>query len=655
MYATAFLHHVHDLACQIDKVLPQVPESASRMMSQTTSAKAICPLELLMPNYEVLRRDLLVFNITSQCQKALIGLYQAQLSELTVAYQQKHRDAVGGLQRSGKSDKNFYTAFRDSLSRRFSLKAQELWQVIMQEVRSGTRYPNELMFTKEERYSDACSLTYSGEVDTRTGRGHNSDAVRILEQAFNHSPNITQAEKFQLAEVTGLKPKQVTIWFQNRRNRKAKKAPKQDPTTPPPTHTPSPHHTFTPSSPPTSDFTLSEKKRKSYGALGHTPADSIDSDSDSPSSHLKKPRLPRASSGVSDVSSSSIDYNGPFTAWSSPSSRSTSSSSDSSSPSDCFDSPTKAHNVFKYINSLKYDVRARATMPSVTIATPSQGFPQVMASGERSPFTSDHSNNTSGTFDGMHPQSGLNFGNLQLNTEALDRELRESIQRALELSASSQCSSRNVSSSSWGSQQMTTDDDGWVDEDDFSAASGGRHNTPVTGTLAHQPAVTLSNFNSAFHTQPATQPQPSISADTSLETSIDTDTFDLNQFFESATIPTSMPSSSPFVPHTHHSPQPPFSTTATTTPTSAAEMGGTCFDLECEMTDIQEYLNSNFITPSSTSLLSSQQSMADAGVGQGVGEGAEMVQESNGEIAGGVTAAQFALNFDLTSNMFSLL
>ena len=42
-----------------------------------------------------------------------------------------------------------------------------------------------------------------------------------LEQAFNHSPNITQAEKYQLAEVTGLKPKQVTIWVSSTPFRRA--------------------------------------------------------------------------------------------------------------------------------------------------------------------------------------------------------------------------------------------------------------------------------------------------------------------------------------------------------------------------------------------------------------------------------------------------
>ncbi|WFD18143.1 hypothetical protein MCAP1_000355 [Malassezia caprae] len=52
-------------------------------------------------------------------------------------------------------------------------------------------------------------------------RGHSAKAVAILERAFEHAPNITQAEKYKLAEATGLQPRQVTIWFQNRRNRRS--------------------------------------------------------------------------------------------------------------------------------------------------------------------------------------------------------------------------------------------------------------------------------------------------------------------------------------------------------------------------------------------------------------------------------------------------
>ena len=41
---------------------------------------------------------------------------------------------------------------------------------------------------------------------------HSEYAITILERAFEHAPNITQAEKHKLATATGLQPRQVTIW-----------------------------------------------------------------------------------------------------------------------------------------------------------------------------------------------------------------------------------------------------------------------------------------------------------------------------------------------------------------------------------------------------------------------------------------------------------
>lgn len=43
-------------------------------------------------------------------------------------------------------------------------------------------------------------------------RGHRPAAVMILERAYAHAQNITQAEKRKLAELTGLQPRQVVIW-----------------------------------------------------------------------------------------------------------------------------------------------------------------------------------------------------------------------------------------------------------------------------------------------------------------------------------------------------------------------------------------------------------------------------------------------------------
>lgn len=153
--------------------------------------------------------------------------------------------------------------------------------------------------------------------------------------------------------------------------------------------------------------------------------------------------------------------------------------------------------------------------------------------------------------------------------------------------------------------------------------------------------------------QPTAQAQPDSNGNTSADTSfsysatadVDVDTFDLSQFFESAAIPTGLPSSSPFVPHAHHSPAQP----TTNLPNAAGlEGSGSCFDLEVEMTDIQEYLAGSFLAPS---LPSSQNRSENASGEVGMVEGGA----GEGMVQGGEGAAQFYLNFDLTSEMLSLV
>ncbi|KAK0536328.1 hypothetical protein OC834_001232 [Tilletia horrida] len=55
---------------------------------------------------------------------------------------------------------------------------------------------------------------------SHAARKHPPQALAILERAFSLSANITHAEKSRLANAIGLTPRQVTVWFQNRRNRK---------------------------------------------------------------------------------------------------------------------------------------------------------------------------------------------------------------------------------------------------------------------------------------------------------------------------------------------------------------------------------------------------------------------------------------------------
>lgn len=252
--------------------------------------------------------------------------------------------------------------------------------------------------------------------------------------------------------------------FQNRRNRKSKKDTKALPTTPPrPTKQDFPCSPSTPPSP-TRDFTLSEKKRKSYGAIGVISPSSSDSDSDGFPFNAKKTRTYRAASDDSLASATSLESDSHFTQWSSPSSRSTSSSSSSnlSAASSCFDTPTKKSNVFRITSREKCNARALQPMPSVTLEQPEPVHPQT------SPFVASHV----GGFAGQ--QGKIHFGALEMNQDVMHQDLRERVQQALYMNQFSQTTEgqgewveQQQRSVSVGSQQQnTTDDDGWEDVDE---------------------------------------------------------------------------------------------------------------------------------------------------------------------------------------------
>ncbi|KAE8213939.1 hypothetical protein CF327_g2588 [Tilletia walkeri] len=62
---------------------------------------------------------------------------------------------------------------------------------------------------------------------------HPPQALAILERAFERTNNITHAEKNRIAKAIGLTPRQVTVWFQNRRNRRKISKPVATPGSPP--------------------------------------------------------------------------------------------------------------------------------------------------------------------------------------------------------------------------------------------------------------------------------------------------------------------------------------------------------------------------------------------------------------------------------------
>ncbi|CAD6950169.1 unnamed protein product [Tilletia caries] len=72
----------------------------------------------------------------------------------------------------------------------------------------------------DDASDDDSSSSSDDAADAGGARKHPPQALRILELAFERTSNITHAEKNRIARAIGLTPRQVTVWFQNRRNRR---------------------------------------------------------------------------------------------------------------------------------------------------------------------------------------------------------------------------------------------------------------------------------------------------------------------------------------------------------------------------------------------------------------------------------------------------
>lgn len=205
---TSTLLQIHTLATQLQDLFNVQTEEHAE-----SSSCEIFPLLLELPRRHDLSPDLANFGIPPDSQIALLELYMVKITQLEHEYQAQYRKAMLAMYQleRGNLDDKFLAAFREVLTHKFSTQTSEAWKILNQAVG--------MHLEGHDQKSPAEQLLHFGrivtscyDVSNRTNRGHDSDAVRILEQAFNHSPNITQAEKYQLAEVTGLKPKQVTIW-----------------------------------------------------------------------------------------------------------------------------------------------------------------------------------------------------------------------------------------------------------------------------------------------------------------------------------------------------------------------------------------------------------------------------------------------------------
>ncbi|WFD42272.1 hypothetical protein MPSI1_000913 [Malassezia psittaci] len=138
--------------------------------------------------------------LASDVQDSLVSLFERAIQRLKTTFTQHFSDAQS---RWGASRAHILPLLHELFETQCAMAAQQTQETILSVV--------------DERLD-----AYMAEANSsHWPRPHNAKAIAILETAFQHAPNITQAEKYKLAEATGLQPRQVTIWFQNRRNRRA--------------------------------------------------------------------------------------------------------------------------------------------------------------------------------------------------------------------------------------------------------------------------------------------------------------------------------------------------------------------------------------------------------------------------------------------------
>lgn len=131
--------------------------------------------------------------LTNQVQESLLSLYERALQRLKTIFSQHFSEAQS---RWGASRPHALPMLHTLFEAECDVAARDTQETILS-----------LVDERLDLYvNDASANQY-----TNT-RPHSQKAVRVLETAFQHAPNITQAEKYKLAEATGLQPRQVTIW-----------------------------------------------------------------------------------------------------------------------------------------------------------------------------------------------------------------------------------------------------------------------------------------------------------------------------------------------------------------------------------------------------------------------------------------------------------
>lgn len=196
-----YFSKILSLTSQIRAMLPPLPR-----ISQTAPRPTyLLPLGLEGPNQLALSRELSKHGVRGVCGETLVNIFLGYLKKLRQEYEAQYKDVLVTWQQDSLYEEAHDQAFRNLLNRLFSTHSQKMWHMLLKEASKYTQRG----VSPPGPHNDIAS--HEG-APLKTGRGHDSEAVQILERAFKHSPNITPAEKFRLSEVTGLKPKQVTIW-----------------------------------------------------------------------------------------------------------------------------------------------------------------------------------------------------------------------------------------------------------------------------------------------------------------------------------------------------------------------------------------------------------------------------------------------------------
>ncbi|WFD33576.1 hypothetical protein MCUN1_000389 [Malassezia cuniculi] len=152
--------------------------------------------------------------LANDVREALVAMYERISAHLACTFNEHYGDAA---QFWAASHHGVVPLLQRLFEAQFQLATQDTHQAILAMV--------------DERLAEFmrdAGNAEDGDSRSRATYAHSEYAVAILERAFEHAPNITQAEKHKLAAATGLQPRQVTIWFQNRRNRRVTRREKSD-------------------------------------------------------------------------------------------------------------------------------------------------------------------------------------------------------------------------------------------------------------------------------------------------------------------------------------------------------------------------------------------------------------------------------------------